>query len=109
MVLYERKKSWWQEGWKFSSRTRKDQKEQGPAHTKRLVNQHKPIRDQGLRSANLQKMDLGLWLSLGEARCLRFGNLRRRLEIDKDRIVKIMDSWQATNAIGQGPEGVRAR
>jgi hypothetical protein len=44
-------------------------------------------------------MELGLRLSLGEARCLRVGDLRRKLEIDKDRIVKIMDSWQATNAI----------
>ena len=31
------------------------------------------------------------------------------LEIDRDIIVKIMDSWQATNAIGQESEGVRAR
>jgi hypothetical protein len=55
------------------------------------------------------EMDLGLWLLLGEARCLRVGNLRRRLEIDRDRIVKIMDSWQATNAMEHGPEGVGAR
>ena len=55
------------------------------------------------------EMDLGLWLSLGEARCLQVGHLRRRVLIYKDSIVKIMDSWQATNAIGQGPEGVGAR
>ena len=54
-------------------------------------------------------MDLALWLSHGGARCLWVGNLRRRLEIDRDRIVKIMDSWQATNAMEQGPEGVGAR
>ena len=37
-----------------------------------------------------EDLDLGTWLGHAEARCLRVGNLRARMELDKIRIIEIM-------------------
>ena len=37
-----------------------------------------------------EDLDLGGWLRHAEARCLRVGNLKARLELDRDRVLKIM-------------------
>ena len=38
-------------------------------------------------------LELGLWLRLGEERCLRVGNLKSRLAEDKQRVLSRMEEW----------------
>ena len=39
-------------------------------------------------------LDLGGWLQLAEARCTRDGNLKSRMEMERDSILEIMNRWK---------------
>ena len=39
-------------------------------------------------------MDLGLWLLHAERRCSRVGNLKARLDRDRERVISIMNQWK---------------
>ena len=67
---------------------------------KRASHQEDPIQQPAAKRARMQTqqhgddLDLGGWLGHAEARCLRVGNLKSRMEMDRVRIMEIMARWK---------------
>ena len=67
---------------------------------KRPSRQEDPIQQPAAKRARRNSeqheddLDLSGWLGHAEARCLRVGNLKSRMEMDRVRILEIMDRWK---------------
>ena len=69
---------------------------------KRSIHQEDSIQLPAAKRARIQApqpgddLDLGGWLRHAEARCIRVGNLKSRMEKERDRILEVMSRWKQT-------------
>jgi hypothetical protein len=54
----------------------------------------------GKQDRNSEDLDLGNWIRLAEERCLRVGNLRRRLEIEREWVIRRMEDMAIQRGCG---------
>ena len=79
------------EGWKASNLKMRP---------KRSSHQEDHIEQPAAKRARIQAqqhgddLDLGGWLRHAEARCIRVGNLKSRMEMERVRMLEIMTRWK---------------